>query len=199
MKVEIVVKVVVVSVRVRVRVGVSVSVDVNLNVNVRVSEGECEHERERHEICTPRFTKRCTCHEICTPGFTKCCACHEICTSRFKSPSVTTLFGGNRKKKHANAPPQPADPSLEEGHVTGWDDPRLLTIRGIRRRGVRPQGIKRMADGAAGQIGGTWCHSVWRGRRVESAWCHVVGCDLPQSCVFSRCRIFCMFSGMCNV
>jgi len=36
---------------------------------------------------------------------------------------------------------------VKEGHVSGWDDPRLLTIRGIRRRGVRPQGLKCMADG----------------------------------------------------
>eukprot|EP00913_Durusdinium_trenchii_P019213 g18056.t1 len=97
---------------------------------------------------------------------------HSICTLEFenhrafKSPSVTTLFGGNRKKKHANAPPQPADPSLEEGHVTGWDDPRLLTIRGIRRRGVRPQGIKRMADG----VGVSDRNSTTPFEFVEECW-----------------------------
>lgn len=35
---------------------------------------------------------------------------------------------------------------LKEKKVTGWDDPRLLTCRGLKRRGVRPQGLKKMCD-----------------------------------------------------
>jgi glutaminyl-tRNA synthetase len=35
---------------------------------------------------------------------------------------------------------------VKEGKVTGWDDPRLLTVRGLKRRGVRPEGLKRMCD-----------------------------------------------------
>lgn len=31
---------------------------------------------------------------------------------------------------------------VEEGHVHGWDDPRLLTLNGLRRRGYTPQAIK---------------------------------------------------------
>lgn len=31
---------------------------------------------------------------------------------------------------------------VEDGLIDGWDDPRLLTISGMRRRGYRPEGIK---------------------------------------------------------
>lgn len=32
---------------------------------------------------------------------------------------------------------------VEEGHVRGWDDPRLLTLAGLRRRGYTPSSIRR--------------------------------------------------------
>jgi len=35
---------------------------------------------------------------------------------------------------------------VKENKVNGWDDPRLLTVRGIKRRGVRPEGLKKMCE-----------------------------------------------------
>src|SRR4029079_8945115 len=31
---------------------------------------------------------------------------------------------------------------VREGHVSGWDDPRMPTLAGLRRRGVPPEGIR---------------------------------------------------------
>jgi glutaminyl-tRNA synthetase len=35
---------------------------------------------------------------------------------------------------------------VEEGHVSGWDDPRMPTIAAMRRRGFRPEAIRAFAD-----------------------------------------------------
>jgi glutaminyl-tRNA synthetase len=35
---------------------------------------------------------------------------------------------------------------VEEGHVEGWDDPRMPTLAGARRRGYTPEGFRHFAD-----------------------------------------------------
>ena len=45
---------------------------------------------------------------------------------------------------------------VRDGHVKGWDDPRMPTLRGLRRRGVPPAAIRDFA----GRIGVTKSHNV---------------------------------------
>lgn len=45
---------------------------------------------------------------------------------------------------------------VEEGHVEGWDDPRMPTLAGMRRRGIPPQAIRNFCD----MIGVTKANSV---------------------------------------
>jgi glutaminyl-tRNA synthetase len=35
---------------------------------------------------------------------------------------------------------------VEQGHVTGWDDPRMPTLSGLRRRGYTPESIRNFCD-----------------------------------------------------
>ncbi len=36
---------------------------------------------------------------------------------------------------------------VNEGHVSGWDDPRMSTVAGMRRRGYTPESIRNFANG----------------------------------------------------
>jgi glutaminyl-tRNA synthetase len=45
---------------------------------------------------------------------------------------------------------------VAEGHVDGWDDPRLPTIFGMRRRGYTPASIRAMADGSGASKTNIW-------------------------------------------
>ncbi len=45
---------------------------------------------------------------------------------------------------------------VAEGIVTGWDDPRLPTIFGMRRRGYTPASIRTMADGTGASKTNIW-------------------------------------------
>jgi glutaminyl-tRNA synthetase len=45
---------------------------------------------------------------------------------------------------------------VEERHVEGWDDPRMPTIFGLRRRGYTPASIRAMADGTGASKSNIW-------------------------------------------
>ena len=38
---------------------------------------------------------------------------------------------------------------IDGGHVAGWDDPRMPTLAGLRRRGCRPQAIREFCGASA--------------------------------------------------
>ena len=45
---------------------------------------------------------------------------------------------------------------VTEGHVSGWDDPRMPTLFGMRRRGYTPASIRAMADGSGASKTNIW-------------------------------------------
>ena len=57
---------------------------------------------------------------------------------------------------------------VREGHVNGWDDPRMPTLAGMRRRGYPPAAIRTFCDRTAGPaMSGTW-NRPWP---PASGWC----------------------------
>ncbi len=45
---------------------------------------------------------------------------------------------------------------VDEGIVSGWDDPRMPTLFGMRRRGYTPESIRAMADGSGASKTNIW-------------------------------------------
>ncbi len=45
---------------------------------------------------------------------------------------------------------------VEEGHVQGWDDPRMPTLAGLRRRGYTPAAIRKFADDTGASKSNIW-------------------------------------------
>jgi len=45
---------------------------------------------------------------------------------------------------------------VDEGHVDGWDDPRMPTLVGLRRRGYTPESLKLMAERSGVSKAGGW-------------------------------------------
>ncbi len=57
---------------------------------------------------------------------------------RIHSEARTTIRGNMTSKRKIRA-------LVSEGKVSGWDDPRLITIAALRRRGILPEAIKRFS------------------------------------------------------
>ena len=53
---------------------------------------------------------------------------------------------------------------VDEGHVTGWDDPRMPTLAGMRRRGYTPAAVRKFAEDTGASKTNIWVdHSVLEG------------------------------------
>ena len=63
---------------------------------------------------------------------------------------------------------------VNEGHVDGWDDPRMLTIRALRRRGFTPASIRNFCD----RIGITKKDNIVSMSTLE----HAIREDLDENC-----------------
>ncbi|CAG0894829.1 unnamed protein product [Cyprideis torosa] len=57
---------------------------------------------------------------------------HKPKQREFARGNISYMITSKRKLKRL----------VEEGHVSGWDDPRMPTLSGLRRRGVTPEAIK---------------------------------------------------------
>lgn len=85
-----------------------------------------------HSLCTLEFEDHRPLYDWVLDNITIGCHPQQIEFSRLEMRYTVT------SKRKLNQ-------LVAEGHVAGWDDPRLPTIQGMRRRGYTPEGIREFA------------------------------------------------------
>ena len=86
-----------------------------------------------HSICTLEFEERRPLYNWCLQAFDGLEKPRQI---EFARLNVTTMITSKRKLRKM----------VEAGLVSGWDDPRMPTISGIRRRGYTPESLRHFCE-----------------------------------------------------
>jgi glutaminyl-tRNA synthetase len=85
-----------------------------------------------HSICTLEFEN----HRPLYDWFCEALRIHHPQQIEFARLNLTYTVMSKRKLLQL----------VQEKHVSGWDDPRMLTIRGLRRRGYTPESIRAFCE-----------------------------------------------------
>ena len=83
-------------------------------------------------------------HSICTLEFENNRELYDWVLENvgFEEPRTHQYEFARLDLEHAVLSKRKIIPLVEAGVVSGWDDPRLSTVRGIRRRGVPPEALR---------------------------------------------------------
>ncbi len=97
------------------------------------AHGQCDSiERITHSICTLEFADHRPLYDWCLDEL----GIYHPQQIEFARLNLTYTVMSKRKLLEL----------VEEGYVKGWDDPRMPTISGLRRRGYTPESIRYFAD-----------------------------------------------------
>ena len=97
------------------------------------AHGQCDSiEKITHSICTLEFED----HRPLYDWFLDTLGIHHPQQIEFARLNLTHTVLSKRKLNLL----------VEEGHVRGWDDPRMPTLSGLRRRGYTPEAIRNFCE-----------------------------------------------------
>lgn len=89
-------------------------------------------------------------HSICTLEFAANRPLYEWFVANLPLPTTPHQYEfGRLNLNYTITSKRKLKQLVDEGHVTGWDDPRMPTISGLRRRGVSAQSIRDFCDSLA--------------------------------------------------
>ncbi|MBL0727404.1 glutamine--tRNA ligase/YqeY domain fusion protein [Piscinibacter sp. HJYY11] len=105
-------------------------------------------EQITHSICTLEFEDQRPFYDwlldkLCELGLLAQPRPHQY---EFARLNLTYIITSKRKLKQL----------VDENHVSGWDDPRLPTIVGLRRRGYTPESLQLLAERSGVSKAGGW-------------------------------------------
>lgn len=82
-------------------------------------------------------------HSLCTLEFQDHRPFYDWVVAKVKSPSVPRQYESSRLNvDYTITSKRKLRKLVEGGHVSGWDDPRMPTVVGMRRRGFTPEGLR---------------------------------------------------------
>jgi len=86
-------------------------------------------------------------HSLCSLEFVENRAIYDwLVDTLFEEPRPRQYEFGRRSLEYTIVSKRKLIQLVDGGHVNGWDDPRMPTLAGLRRRGVTPEAIKDFAS-----------------------------------------------------
>ena len=86
-------------------------------------------------------------HSLCTLEFQDHRPLYEWCVEKCSTPSSPRQIEFSRLNlNYTITSKRKLKQLVDDNHVSGWDDPRLPTLRGLRRRGYTPRALRRFCD-----------------------------------------------------
>ncbi|MGE5237246.1 MAG: glutamine--tRNA ligase/YqeY domain fusion protein [Chloroflexota bacterium] len=85
-------------------------------------------------------------HSICTLEFEDHRPLYDWCLDQLGIHHPQQIEFARLNLSHAVLSKRKLIRLVNEGHVTGWDDPRMPTLAGIRRRGYTPESIRNFCE-----------------------------------------------------
>ena len=105
-------------------------------------------ERVTHSICTLEFEDQRPFYDWLLGHLARLGLLSEPLPHQYEFGRLN-IFGVMTSKRKLKA-------LVDEGLVSGWDDPRMPTIFGLRRRGYTPESIRAMADATGASKTNIW-------------------------------------------
>jgi glutaminyl-tRNA synthetase len=110
-------------------------------------------ERITHSICTLEFEDQRPFYDWLLERLTECGLLAHPLPKQYEFARLNLTYVVTSKRKLRAL--------VEEGIVAGWDDPRMPTLVGLRRRGYTPESLRLLAERTGASKNNSWIDYAW--------------------------------------